>query len=77
MKTCSVVRDVSFLDGSDQQEEPTLLQPGNSHACTRFPFLALLILCVVGVYVMGKGMSPMMFGVLRVLLSAGARLVIG
>lgn len=30
--------------GRDQQEEPTLLQPGNSHACTRFPFLALLIL---------------------------------
>lgn len=39
----------------------TLLHPGNSQAWTRFPFLALLMRCVVGVYVMGRGMSAMLF----------------
>ena len=29
----------------------TLLHPSNSQTCTLFPFLALLIRCVVGVYV--------------------------
>lgn len=35
--------------------ELTLLHPGYSQACTRFPFLALLIRWVVGVYVTANG----------------------
>lgn len=47
-------------------KEHTLLQPGNSQACTRLPFFALLIRWVVGVYVMGRGISA--FGLRRALL---------
>lgn len=57
----SVVRFGTMVARRRASTKLTLLQPGNSQAWTRFPFLALLMRCVVGVYVIGRGMSAMVF----------------
>jgi len=59
--SCEDLERVSAISlfGREGKDQLTLLHPGYSQAWTRFPFFALLIRCVVGVYVRGasRGMD--------------------